>query len=164
MFINSGAWSFRLLSGKGDAICSGSPARDQRQRQEQQSIVVSSYFLSFYLPNCSQSILYSRLGYRTMLSSLARHRLCLATRQRSLTALHRLTIRSTSTSTSVPPSAGLKGSTFKQHRIAYAAGGTSVAILGLLWTRRDGGNYPDDPRDVRALSTVPLTKLLSGWM
>ncbi|KAL3474885.1 FAD-linked oxidoreductase-like protein [Aspergillus californicus] len=48
-------------------------------------------------------------------------------------------------------------------RAAYIAGGSGLAVLGLIWagqSRRD----VDDPRDKNALATVPFTKLFSGWI
>lgn len=51
-----------------------------------------------------------------------------------------------------------------KRRTFYAVGGASIALVGLLWSRRTGNYYPDDPRDVRALSDVPLGKLCSGWV
>ncbi|KAL2814978.1 FAD-linked oxidoreductase-like protein [Aspergillus granulosus] len=47
-------------------------------------------------------------------------------------------------------------------RIGYAAGGTSLALVALLWTRNRA--ELSDERDKKALSTVPLTKLISGWI
>ncbi|KXG48025.1 Proline dehydrogenase [Penicillium griseofulvum] len=52
---------------------------------------------------------------------------------------------------------------FSSRNIAYATGGTSLAIAGLLWSGREHEDV-DDPRDKRALSSVPLSKLLSGWI
>ncbi|KAH6892184.1 FAD-linked oxidoreductase-like protein [Thelonectria olida] len=96
---------------------------------------------------------------------MARQRVCLAAR-RFPSAIAQRTIRSTSstsTSTSAASSAILRHVAFKDRRVVYAAGGTTVAIIGLLLVKRDGETYPDDPRDVKALSTVPFGKLLSGW-
>lgn len=54
---------------------------------------------------------------------------------------------------------------FRQNRkLAFAVGGTSIATLGLFLTRRKEDDYPADPRDAKALSMVPLNKLISGWM
>ncbi|KAF4974486.1 hypothetical protein FDECE_18663, partial [Fusarium decemcellulare] len=92
--------------------------------------------------------------------STARQRVCLAPRRFPI-APPQHTIRSTSTS--ARPEALWKNVAFKDKRVVYAAGGTGVAIIGLLWMKRDGSQYPDDPRDVKALSTVPFRKLFSGW-
>ncbi|EEU48330.1 uncharacterized protein NECHADRAFT_31479 [Fusarium vanettenii 77-13-4] len=92
----------------------------------------------------------------------ARQRVCLTARRFPTATLQRA-VRSTSTSAGT--TAIWKNAAFKDKRsIAYAAGGTSIAILGLLWVRRDGSKYPDDPRDMKALSTVPFGKLFSGWI
>ncbi|OQE40323.1 hypothetical protein PENCOP_c006G03381 [Penicillium coprophilum] len=48
--------------------------------------------------------------------------------------------------------------------IAYAAGGTCLSIAGLLWVGRGEREDVDDARDKKALSSVPLSKLLSGWI
>jgi len=49
--------------------------------------------------------------------------------------------------------------------LAYGAGGTAlVATFGLLLTGRSGLDIEDDARDRKALSGVPLTKLISGWV
>jgi hypothetical protein len=48
-------------------------------------------------------------------------------------------------------------------RAVYAATGSTV-VLALFGLTRNGSNYVDDPRDVRALSTVPFVTLCSGWM
>lgn len=52
----------------------------------------------------------------------------------------------------------------RNSKLAFAVGGTSIATLGLFLARRKEKDYPADPRDVKALSTVPLNKLISGWM
>ncbi|KAH7111991.1 FAD-linked oxidoreductase-like protein [Dactylonectria macrodidyma] len=89
-----------------------------------------------------------------------RQRFCLAARHFPA-AISQRTIRSASTS--AEPRAILKNALFRDERIACVAGGTTVAIIGLLWAKGDGSEYPDDPRDVKALSTVPVGKLFSGW-
>jgi proline dehydrogenase len=88
-------------------------------------------------------------------------RVSLMARRRLLPAPKR-TFRSTLTS--LPPKTGGNNASFKDKKLVYAAGGTSLAVIGLLWTSRDGSNYSEDPRDVKALSTVPFTKLFSGWV
>jgi hypothetical protein len=51
----------------------------------------------------------------------------------------------------------------KNKRVIYAlVGGT--ACLGLFGLTRSRNDYRDDPRDINVLSTVPLSKLCSGWM
>lgn len=52
----------------------------------------------------------------------------------------------------------------KDKRLILAAGGIGVATIALLCTRPAGDRFPDDPRDLNALSGVPLGKLCSGWM
>lgn len=49
-------------------------------------------------------------------------------------------------------------------RIVYAASGAAVATLGWLFINQKSSQYPDDPRDLKELSTVPFSKLFSGWM
>lgn len=53
---------------------------------------------------------------------------------------------------------------FSSKNIAYATGGTTLAIAGLLWSGRGEVEDVEDPRDKMALSSVPLSKLLSGWV
>lgn len=48
--------------------------------------------------------------------------------------------------------------------IALATGGTCLAVAGLIWSGHGEQNYVEDPRDKKALSTVPLPKLVSGWV
>lgn len=49
--------------------------------------------------------------------------------------------------------------------LAYGAGGTVLAAsFAFLLTGRRGSDIEDDARDRRALSGVPLTKLISGWV
>ncbi|KAI8720292.1 Proline dehydrogenase [Fusarium sp. LHS14.1] len=93
--------------------------------------------------------------------SMTRQRVGLATRHFSLTAPSR-TIRPTSTLTHLKASWG--NAPFKQRRIVYAVGGSSVAILAFALANREGTKYPSDPRDAKALSTIPLGKLISGWL
>lgn len=57
-----------------------------------------------------------------------------------------------------------KTNSFSSRNIAYATGGTSLALAGLLWSGRGEGEDVEDPRDKMALSSVPLSKLLSGWV
>lgn len=52
----------------------------------------------------------------------------------------------------------------KDGKLIWAAGGIGVATIALLWAKPTGDRFPDDPRDLRALSRVPLGKLCSGWM
>ncbi|KAM5341625.1 hypothetical protein ACJ41O_014656 [Fusarium nematophilum] len=92
--------------------------------------------------------------------STSSQRVCIAT-NRFWTVVPRRTIRSVSTSTR--PTTVWKNALFKDRRIAYVAGGASIVTIGLLLTRQGGSRDPDDPRDMRALSTVPLVKLFSGW-
>ncbi|KAJ5260647.1 Proline oxidase [Penicillium chrysogenum] len=96
-----------------------------------------------------------------MMSTLARKHFLHITRRRPSIAFHR-----SNTTASILAATGSKKSEFSSsaRRIAYATGGISLFIAGLLWSGRDQGDYVDDPRDKKALSTVPLTKLLSGWI
>ncbi|KAH7142711.1 FAD-linked oxidoreductase-like protein [Dactylonectria estremocensis] len=87
-------------------------------------------------------------------------RCCLAARHFTAASSQR-TIRSASTSTI--PRAIFKNALFRDKRVAYTAGGTTVAMIGLLWPKGDRSEYLDDPRDVKALSAVPISKLFSGW-
>lgn len=96
----------------------------------------------------------------SMFSLAAKQRLCLATR-RTLVAIPRIPSRSISAS--ALPSIGPDSAKFKSRRLAFAAGGTGVAVLSLLLLQ-NGSKDPEDPRDVKALSTVPFPKLVSGWM
>ncbi|KAL4739372.1 FAD-linked oxidoreductase-like protein [Aspergillus similis] len=53
----------------------------------------------------------------------------------------------------------------RRRRAAYGAIGTVLAVSGFVWTAQTGNiEVHDDPRDRRALTTVPMTKLISGWM
>jgi proline dehydrogenase len=65
-------------------------------------------------------------------------------------------------STTTETAAVLRNISFKDQRVAYATGGTAAAIIALLYRKGDD-QFPDDARDVQALSTVPLSKLISGW-
>ncbi|KAE8362688.1 FAD-linked oxidoreductase [Aspergillus caelatus] len=92
----------------------------------------------------------------------ARQRLFLVSRRRPLVAVSRFNTRPASTLRN--PATRTNESRFNTKRVLYAAGGGGLAILGLMWTGRSRSDCPDDPRDRKALSTVPLTKLLSGWV
>ncbi|OBT84377.1 hypothetical protein VE02_07883 [Pseudogymnoascus sp. 03VT05] len=59
---------------------------------------------------------------------------------------------------------GRVGTAFNSKKKVYAVGGISVAVFGLLWSKSKEKRQPDDPRDIKALSTVPLGKLVSGWI
>lgn len=89
-------------------------------------------------------------------------RRALLTARRFPTVTSQRTVRLTSTTAQL--TSAWKDVILKNKRVTYAAGGITVAILGLMWMKPDGSQYPDDPRDVKALSTVPLGKLFSGWM
>lgn len=52
---------------------------------------------------------------------------------------------------------------FSHRRSIFVASGTSLAIIGLVWGVPSNDIF-QDPRDRDALSTVPLSKLISGWM
>lgn len=59
--------------------------------------------------------------------------------------------------------AAAKNLLLNNKRAAYAVVGSTV-VLGVFGLSRSKSDYVDDPRDVRALSTVPFGKLCSGWM
>lgn len=65
---------------------------------------------------------------------------------------------------SAKSTASLNNAFSKNRKLAFAVGGTSIATVGLWLTRREEDDEPEDPRDMKALSTVPLSKLVSGWM
>lgn len=48
--------------------------------------------------------------------------------------------------------------------IAFATGGTGLAVAALIWSGHGGEDYVEDPRGKEALSAVPLPKLISGWV
>lgn len=54
-------------------------------------------------------------------------------------------------------------SRLSNRRSILVASGTSLAILGLFWGA-PSSDVSQDPREKDALATVPLTKLISGWM
>ena len=62
------------------------------------------------------------------------------------------------------PVSKLNGTRRGGRKIPLAIGGTGLVIMGLVCTARGRDDVSDDPRDQRALSVVPLTKLLSGYM
>lgn len=91
--------------------------------------------------------------------SLTRQRAFLASRRFPTTTLFRMT---RPLSRTAETGAISSNSRFKGQRVAYVIGGTAIAIVALLYRKGDS-QFPDDPRDVEALSTVPLSKLISGW-
>ncbi|KAL2812930.1 FAD-linked oxidoreductase [Aspergillus cavernicola] len=97
-----------------------------------------------------------------MSSILARRHLVHAIRPRPLIAFSQFSTQSRSTLAQVSDKSS--GFRFKNKRTAYVAGGTCLAISGLIWAGQSRRHSADDPRDKRALSTVPLTKLVSGWV
>lgn len=104
----------------------------------------------------------SRSRYLKMISSIpARQRLFHVTRRGPSFPSYRL---NTSLASTWADQKRTGGSRFKNNKLVYAAGGTAVAAVGLLYTRSGGYDGPEDPRDRKTLSTVPLTKLVSGWM
>ncbi|GLA18572.1 hypothetical protein AnigIFM62618_006222 [Aspergillus niger] len=52
----------------------------------------------------------------------------------------------------------------KKQKIAYVAGSTTIAVLGLLLGGRNTVHEPADAHDVEALSRIPFSKLFTGWM
>ncbi|RMJ17919.1 hypothetical protein CDV36_002410, partial [Fusarium kuroshium] len=72
------------------------------------------------------------------------------------------TIRSTSTLTRLTKS--WEHATSKQRRNVITVGGSGVALFALALANREGTKYASDPRDAKALSTVPFGKLVSGWL
>ncbi|RSL46965.1 hypothetical protein CEP53_010119, partial [Fusarium sp. AF-6] len=93
--------------------------------------------------------------------SMKRQRVGLATRQFTFATPPR-TIRSTSTLTR--PTKSWEHATSKQRRIVIAVGGSDIALFALALANREGTKYASDPRDAKALSTVPFGKLVSGWL
>lgn len=57
-----------------------------------------------------------------------------------------------------------KGAILQDRRIIWVVVGTVTAGTGLFYANRNSKRYSDDPRDVKALSSVPFRKLCSGWM
>ncbi|CAG8299274.1 unnamed protein product [Penicillium salamii] len=55
-------------------------------------------------------------------------------------------------------------SSLSSHSIVLATGGTSLAVAGLIWSGHGGQDLVEDPRDKKALSAIPLPKLISGWI
>ncbi|KAL4911714.1 FAD-linked oxidoreductase-like protein [Aspergillus aurantiobrunneus] len=66
-------------------------------------------------------------------------------------------------STSKPSGVVSNGFRFSNGKFAYGAGATTLAVVGLIWSR-NRCDAPEDPRDRRSLSAVPLTELVSGWV
>lgn len=52
----------------------------------------------------------------------------------------------------------------KGKKIAYVAGGTSIAVLGVLLVDGRKRKDPAGPHDVEALSRIPFGKLFTGWL
>ncbi|PLB42665.1 FAD-linked oxidoreductase [Aspergillus candidus] len=99
-----------------------------------------------------------------LLSRVPRHRGFHAVIQGPLNGLSYASRSSRLASTAAKPPEKPNGSGFKVKKIPYIAGGTTVAILGLLWTGQSDSDASEDLRDKEALSSVPLTKLFSGWI
>ncbi|KAH7242711.1 FAD-linked oxidoreductase-like protein [Fusarium tricinctum] len=91
--------------------------------------------------------------------AITRQRALLASRRFPTTTLFRMARPLSNTAETGAISGNSK---FKDQRVAYVVGGTAVAIVALLYRKGDS-QFPDDLRDVEALSTVPLSKLISGW-
>ncbi|KAJ5349937.1 Proline oxidase [Penicillium brevicompactum] len=74
--------------------------------------------------------------------------------------------RGLSTPTSIQQTPKSKAGRYRpsSRSIALATGGTGLAVAGLIWSGHGEQNYVEDPRDKKALSTVPLPKLVSGWV
>ncbi|KAL4794102.1 FAD-linked oxidoreductase [Aspergillus venezuelensis] len=51
-----------------------------------------------------------------------------------------------------------------RNRVLITAGGTGAVLAGLLWGRSSSYEVSDDPRDLKSLSKVPFSKLVSGWI
>ena len=64
---------------------------------------------------------------------------------------------------SYPMPAQRSSNGYRARRSILVASGTSLAIIGLVWGAPSNDIF-QDPRDRDALSTVPLSKLISGWM
>ena len=52
----------------------------------------------------------------------------------------------------------------REKKIAYVAGGTTIAVFGLLSVDGNRVKEPADAHDVKALSRIPLGKLFTGWV
>ncbi|PLB47634.1 FAD-linked oxidoreductase [Aspergillus steynii IBT 23096] len=50
-----------------------------------------------------------------------------------------------------------------ERKVAFLAGGTSTAIIGLLLVNGSSDKEPADAHDVQTLSRIPLGKLITGW-
>ncbi|XPS76579.1 proline dehydrogenase [Ascochyta lentis] len=101
-----------------------------------------------------------------MFSSIARSVLP-ATQYRVLTTTRRLYSSSTGAAQSsryAQVIATTKHATRKNKKAIYAVAGTGVVCLLTVGLIRNREDVREDPRDVKALSTVPLTKLCSGWI
>lgn len=74
--------------------------------------------------------------------------------------------RGLSTPTSLLQASKSKARRFRlsSHSIVIATGGTGLAVAGLIWSGHGGQDHVEDPRDKKALSAIPLPKLISGWM
>ncbi|KAM0414657.1 hypothetical protein ACHAPT_013501 [Fusarium lateritium] len=81
------------------------------------------------------------------------------------TALPHSTARLASTSTARTASSWRKAA-LKDKRALYAVGGTTLAVVGLFLATPTSKtqNDSDDPRDIGALSKLPISKLVSGWI
>ncbi|KAL2832176.1 FAD-linked oxidoreductase [Aspergillus cavernicola] len=87
-------------------------------------------------------------------------------------AARQQSIRSTSTSTQSKAIDFWRGAALKwrsvphkEKKIAYVAGGTSIALFGLLLVNSDNRvKEPADAHDVKALSRIPLGKIFTGWV
>ncbi|RSL83081.1 hypothetical protein CEP51_004718 [Fusarium floridanum] len=81
------------------------------------------------------------------------------------TTLPRCTTRLSSTATA-RTAVSWRTAALKEKRVFYAAGGTSLAVAGLFLATSTSNtrNNSDDPRDISALSKLPFSKLVSGWI
>lgn len=52
----------------------------------------------------------------------------------------------------------------RSRKVGLVIGGVGTATIGVLLMNHKEGDHFQDLRDNRALSTVPLSKLVSGWM
>lgn len=90
-----------------------------------------------------------------------------AARRRS-TAIIQRRFQSSSTDSgqfarSAQRTAAARVSIANNRKTVYVVAGSTIA-LGLFGLTRSRSDYVDDPRDVRALSSLPMGKLCSGWM
>lgn len=136
-------------------------------------VSLSSHLITTYKStlNCRCWLMIKSITFKHLFLNMlftTKQTICLAAQHR-LSAVPRSTVRFTSRSTDqigrfVQPIVCRKNPFSKDRKIGFAVGGASVATIGFLWAGPNESNYPDDPQDVKALSTASWGKLVSGWM